>query len=108
MVAQCSLASSAHVLEDADIALVERDVGLLTQGYLTDPARVVGKQKPAPTGGQRPVLAPVSLEQAEAVRGRPGGDSARTATINVKMPGEALSDGAPGPADPRATCARSG
>lgn len=86
----------AHVLEDADIALVERDVGLLTQGYLTDPARVVGQKLRRPVVNDQ-VLAPVFLEQAEAVR---KGDQvvilARTATINVKMPGEALSDGAPG------------
>ncbi|KEA26734.1 flagellar basal body P-ring biosynthesis protein FlgA, partial [Pseudomonas aeruginosa C2773C] len=81
---------------DADIALVERDVGLLTQGYLTDPARVVGQKLRRPVVNDQ-VLAPVFLEQAEAVR---KGDQvvilARTATINVKMPGEALSDGAPG------------
>lgn len=86
----------AHVLEDADIALVERDVGLLTQGYLTDSARVVGQKLRRPVVNDQ-VLAPVFLEQAEAVR---KGDQvvilARTATINVKMPGEALSDGAPG------------
>ena len=68
----------AHVLEDADIALVERDVGLLTQGYLTDPARVVGQKLRRPVDNDQVVIL------------------ARTATINVKMPGEALSDGAPG------------
>lgn len=68
----------AHVLEDADIALVERDVGLLTQGYLTDPARVVGQKLRRPVVNDQVVIL------------------ARTATINVKMPGEALSDGAPG------------
>lgn len=85
-----------HVLDDADIALVERDVGLLTQGYLTDPARVVGQKLRRPVINDQ-VLAPAFLEQAEAVR---KGDQvvilARTATINVKMPGEALADGAPG------------
>ncbi|WP_152221934.1 flagellar basal body P-ring formation chaperone FlgA [Pseudomonas sp. SCB32] len=85
-----------HVIDAADISVVERDVGPLTQGYLTDPQRVIGlKLKRATVNDQ--VLAPVFLEQAEAIR---KGDQvvirARTSAINVVMPGEALSDGVPG------------
>lgn len=85
-----------HVIAAADISVVERDVGPLTQGYLTDPERVIGlKLKRATVNDQ--VLAPVFLEQAEAIR---KGDQvvirARTNSINVVMPGEALSDGVPG------------
>lgn len=85
-----------HVIEAVDISVVERDVGPLSQGYLTDPERVIGlKLKRATVNDQ--VLAPVFLEQAEAIR---KGDQvvirARTSAINVVMPGEALSDGVPG------------
>lgn len=85
-----------HVIEAADISVVERDVGPLSQGYLTDPQQVIGlKLKRATVNDQ--VLAPVFLEQAEAIR---KGDQvvirARTSAINVVMPGEALSDGVPG------------
>lgn len=85
-----------HVIEAIDISVVERDVGPLSQGYLTDPERVIGlKLKRATVNDQ--VLAPVFLEQAEAIR---KGDQvvirARTSAINVVMPGEALSDGVPG------------
>lgn len=85
-----------HVIEAADISVVERDVGPLTQGYLTDPERVIGFKLKRPTVNDQ-VLAPVFLEQAEAIR---KGDQvvirARTGAINVVMPGEALSDGVPG------------
>ncbi|MCP8464833.1 flagellar basal body P-ring formation chaperone FlgA [Pseudomonas sp. ZM23] len=85
-----------HVIEAADISLVERDVGPLTQGYLTDPERVIGLKLRRPATNDQ-VLAPVFLEQAEAIR---KGDQvvirARTSAINVVMPGEALSDGVPG------------
>ncbi len=85
-----------HVIDAADISVVERDVGPLKQGYLTDPQQVIGlKLKRATVNDQ--VLAPVFLEQAEAIR---KGDQvvirARTSAVNVVMPGEALSDGVPG------------
>ncbi|AGI23625.1 flagellar basal body P-ring formation chaperone FlgA [Pseudomonas sp. MT3] len=85
-----------HVIEAADISMVERDVGPLTQGYLTDPERVIGFKLRRPAMIDQ-VLAPVFLEQAEAIR---KGDQvvirARTSAIHVMMPGEALSDGVPG------------
>ena len=84
------------VLSSADIALAERDVGLLNQGYLIDIEQALGKKI---TRAMQPdqILAPVHLRQAEVIR---RGDqvviSARTGGINVRMPGEALSDGAVG------------
>ncbi|MCY1401728.1 flagella basal body P-ring formation protein FlgA [compost metagenome] len=85
-----------HVLEDGDISLVERDVGLLSQGYITEPERVIGQKLRRATLNDQ-ILAPVFLEQAEAVR---KGDQvvirARTGTVTVAMPGEALANGVPG------------
>lgn len=84
------------VLTAADLSLLERDVGLLNQGYLTSLDQALGK-KLTRTLLPDQVLAPVHLQQAEAIR---KGDqvviSARSAAVNVRMPGEALSDGAPG------------
>lgn len=84
------------VLGEADLSLVERDVGLLNQGYLTSLEQALGK-KLTRTLLPDQVLAPLHLQQAEVVR---KSDqvviSARSGTINVRMPGEALSDGAPG------------
>jgi len=80
----------------ADVALVERDVGLLSQGYLSSLDQVIGTKV---TRNVLPdqVLTPQHLELAEVVR---KGDqvviSARATSINVRMPGEALADGAPG------------
>ncbi|MCY1525305.1 flagella basal body P-ring formation protein FlgA [compost metagenome] len=84
------------VLTEMDITLAERDVGLLNQGYLTSLQQAVGKKL---TRALLPdqVLAPLHVEQAEVIR---KGDrvviSARSGTITVRMPGEALSDGAIG------------
>ncbi|KAF1052616.1 MAG: hypothetical protein GAK43_01835 [Stenotrophomonas maltophilia] len=84
------------VLGPGDVTLVERDIGPLTQGYLTDPSQAVGQKLKRPTVNDQ-VLAPVFLEQAAVVH---KGDQvvirARTDTITVVMPGEALTDGVPG------------
>lgn len=84
------------VLGAADLALVERDVGLLNQGYLTDLQQAIGKKLTRPLNPDQ-ILAPVHLQLADIVR---KGDqvviSAGNATVNVRMPGEALSDGALG------------
>jgi flagella basal body P-ring formation protein FlgA len=82
-----------NVVGEADLALVERDVGSLNQGYLTDLGQAVGKKLTRPLTPDQ-VLAPVHLQLAEVIR---KGDqvviSARSSTVNVRMPGEALSDG---------------
>ena len=84
------------VLTQQDVALTERDVGLLNQGYLTSLQQAVGKKLTRPLQPDQ-VVAPTHVEQAEAIR---KGDrvviSARSTTITVRMPGEALSDGAIG------------
>jgi flagellar basal body P-ring formation protein FlgA len=81
------------VLSEADLSLVERDVGLLNQGYLTDLEQALGK-KLTRTVLSDQVLSPAHLELAEVIR---KGDqvviSARSGTIQVRMPGEALSNG---------------
>jgi flagella basal body P-ring formation protein FlgA len=83
-------------LTQQDVALVERDIGLLNQGYLTSLKQAVGKKLTRPLQPDQ-VVAPLYVEQAEAIR---RGDqvviSARSGTISVRMPGEALSDGAIG------------
>lgn len=84
------------VLQAADIALLERDVGLLNRGYLTDPIQAIGKQLTRPLRPDQ-VLTPAHLELAEVIRrGNQVVISARSGTIRVRMPGEALRDGAVG------------
>jgi flagella basal body P-ring formation protein FlgA len=84
------------VVTPLDVALTERDVGLLNQGYLTSLQQAIGKKLTRPLQPDQ-VVAPTHVEHAEAIR---KGDrvviSARSATITVRMPGEALSDGAVG------------
>lgn len=80
-------------LGEMDVALVERDVGLLTQGYMTDMAQVLGTRLTRGVMTDQ-VLAPVTIEQAKAIRKKDQVViSARKGGINVRMPGEALSDG---------------
>ncbi|MEK1942747.1 MAG: flagellar basal body P-ring formation chaperone FlgA [Pseudomonas sp.] len=83
----------ATVLSQADVALVERDVGLLTQGYMTDLDQVLGTKLTRGVMTDQ-VLAPVTIEQAEAIRkSEQVVISAKKGGINVRMPGEALSGG---------------
>jgi flagella basal body P-ring formation protein FlgA len=85
-----------NVVTEMDVGLAERDIGLLNQGYLTSLQQALGKKL---TRALLPdqVLAPVHVQQAEVIR---KGDqviiSARSGGISVRMPGEALSDGALG------------
>lgn len=84
------------LLTQQDIAMAERDVGLLNQGYLTHPEQALGKKLTRPLRPDQ-ALGQMHVQLAEAIR---KGDqvviSARSGTINVRMPGEALSDGVPG------------
>lgn len=84
------------VLSDMDVSLVERDVGLLNQGYLTSLKQAIGKKLTRPLQPDQ-VVAPGHVEQAEVIR---KGDqvviSAHSGGMSVRMPGEALSDGAIG------------
>lgn len=85
-----------NVLRAADIALLERDVGLLNQGYLTDLNQALGKQLTRPLQPDQ-VLSPSNLELAEVIsRGDQVVISASSGTISVRMPGVALQDGAVG------------
>jgi flagella basal body P-ring formation protein FlgA len=84
------------ILEQADVTLAERDVSLLTQGYLTAYDQVLGNKL---TRSALPdqVLALTNVSLAEVVhKGDQVVISAKNSTINVRMPGEALSDGALG------------
>ena len=84
------------IIDVDQVTLAERDIGLIKQGYLTSVDQVVGKKLTRPTVMDQ-VLSPSFLDDAELVR---RGDqvviSARSGAINVKMPGEALADGAQG------------
>ena len=81
------------VIDYADVTLRERDISLIKQGYLTATELAVGQKLLRPMVTDQ-VLTLTHLEQAAAVR---KGDhvviSARSGTLSVKMPGEALSDG---------------
>lgn len=84
------------VLTEMDVGLAERDVGLLNQGYMTALPQAVGKKMTRPLLPDQ-VVAPTFVEYAEVIR---RGDqvviTARSGGIHVRMPGEALSDGAIG------------
>ena len=81
------------VLGEGDVMLRERDVGLLGQGYMTELEQAVGQKLIRPTVMDQ-VLTPVHLEQVEVVQ---KGDHvvivARSGTLAVRMPGEALASG---------------
>lgn len=76
-----------------DVALRERDISLISQGYLTSVDQAIGQKLTRPMVTDQ-VITLVHLEQAEVVR---KGDqvviSASSGALNVKMPGEALSNG---------------
>lgn len=82
------------VLGAPDIVMRERDIGQLTQGYLTSLEQAMGYKLTRPTVNDQ-VLSAVFLEQPAVVS---KGDHvviiARTGALAVRMPGEALSQGA--------------
>ena len=84
------------ILTSEDIALIEKDVGFLSQGYLTSMQQALGKKLTRSVVTDQ-VLLPNQLEHAEVIR---KGDqviiNAKSGSVVVRMPGEALSDGAPG------------
>src|SRR5471032_179378 len=76
-----------------DVAMRERDISLITESYLTSVDQAIGQKLTRPMVADQ-VITLVHLEQAEVVR---KGDqvviSASSGGLNVKMPGEALSNG---------------
>ncbi|MCQ4259062.1 flagellar basal body P-ring formation chaperone FlgA [Stutzerimonas stutzeri] len=84
------------IIQQADVTLAERDVSLLNQGYLTAFDQVLGNKVSRPALPDQ-VLPPAYISAAEIIR---KGDqvviTAKNSSINVRMPGEALSDGALG------------
>lgn len=83
----------AGIIEPADVVLRERDISLINQGYFTSVDQAIGQKLTRQTVGDQ-VITLVHLEQAEVVR---KGDqvviTARSGTLSVRMPGEALSNG---------------
>ncbi|MFJ3484427.1 flagellar basal body P-ring formation chaperone FlgA [Pseudomonas sp. NPDC090202] len=81
------------IVSEGDVAMRERDVGLLGQGFLDSLDQAVGQKVVRPTVIDQ-ILTPVHLAQPQMVR---KGDqvviSARSGSMSVRMPGEALSDG---------------
>jgi len=81
------------MIDEGDVALRERDVGTLGPGYLTQLDQAVGMKLVRPMVLDQ-VLTQVQLEQAEVIR---KGDHvviiARSGSLSVRMPGEALSKG---------------
>ncbi|AZF43975.1 Flagellar basal-body P-ring formation protein FlgA [Pseudomonas sp. R1-43-08] len=76
-----------------DVVLRERDISLINQGYLTSLDQAIGQRLTRPMVTDQ-VITLVHLEQAEVIR---KGDqvviSASSGGLNVRMPGEALSNG---------------
>ena len=83
----------AGIIEPEDVVLRERDISQNNQGYLTSVDQAIGQKLVRPMVADQLVTL-AHLEQAEVVR---KGDqvviSARSGTLNVRMPGEALSNG---------------
>jgi flagellar basal body P-ring formation protein FlgA len=83
----------ADIVEPADVLLRERDVSLINQGYLTTLDQAIGQRLTRPMVTDQ-VITLVHLEQAEVIR---KGDqvviTARSGTLSVRMPGEAMSNG---------------
>lgn len=84
------------VLGAADIHLAERDVGALNAGYLTELDQAIGNKSTRPLLADQ-ALTPNMIEQPDVIsKNDQVVISAGTHNMTVRMPGEALSDGAPG------------
>lgn len=84
------------VISNDDIAMRERNLGLLSGGYLLHPEQALGLRVRRPVNTDE-VLSPTQLEQDETVkRGDKVVISAANSRVNVRMPGEALESGTTG------------
>lgn len=83
----------AGIVEPEDVILRERDISLISQGYLTSVDQAIGQRLTRPMVADQ-VITLVHIEQAEVIR---KGDqvviTARSGTLSVRMPGEALANG---------------
>ncbi|MBV6827387.1 flagellar basal body P-ring formation chaperone FlgA [Pseudomonas sp. PD9R] len=83
----------AGIIESSDVTLRERDISLISQGYLTSLDQAIGQRLTRPMVTDQ-VITLVHIEQAEVIR---KGDqvviTARSGTLSVRMPGEALANG---------------
>jgi flagella basal body P-ring formation protein FlgA len=83
----------AGIIEAEDVALRERDISLISQGYLSSVDQAIGQRLTRPMVADQ-VVTLVHMEQAEVIR---KGDqvviTARSGTLSVRMPGEALANG---------------
>ncbi|CAN7317390.1 flagellar basal body P-ring formation chaperone FlgA [Pseudomonas sp. LjRoot263] len=81
------------IIEPQDVTLRERDISLINQGFLTSVDQAIGQKLTRPMVADQ-IITLVHLEQAEVIR---KGDqvviTARSGTLSVRMPGEALSNG---------------
>lgn len=83
----------AGFIEPGDVMLRERDISLINQGYFTSMDQAIGQKLTRPTVTDQ-VLTQVHLEQAEVItKGDQVVITARSSTLSVRMPGEALSNG---------------
>lgn len=83
----------AGVIEPGDVMLRERDISQINQGYFTSMEQAIGQKLTRPTVANQ-VLTLVHLEQAEVIsKGDQVVITARSGTLSVRMPGEALSNG---------------
>jgi len=83
----------AGYIEPGDVMLRERDISLVGQGYFTSVDQAIGQKLTRPTVANQ-VLTLVHLEQAEVIsKGDQVVITARSGTLSVRMPGEALSNG---------------
>jgi len=84
------------IIGDADVALAERDTGTLGQAFLVTTEQAVGSKLTRPVVADQAILL-TSLEKADVIaKGDHVVIKAQSGAINVNMPGEALSAGAPG------------
>ncbi|MDQ0126523.1 flagella basal body P-ring formation protein FlgA [Pseudomonas lini] len=81
------------IVEPDDVTLRERDISLINQGYLTSVEQAIGQKLTRPMVADQ-VVTLVHLEQAEVIsKGDQVVITARSGTLSVRMPGEALSNG---------------
>lgn len=84
----------AGIVEPDDVTLRERDISLIGQGYFTSVDQAIGQRLTRPMVTDQ-VVTLVHLEQAEVIsKGDQVVITARSGTLSVRMPGEALSNGA--------------
>jgi flagella basal body P-ring formation protein FlgA len=88
--------SRNHIIDDEDLNLAERNIAELRSGYITDTSQLIGKQSARSISIGAAITASMVKDPLQIKRGQRISLVTGAGGLDVRMAGEAMSDGAAG------------